>query len=323
MDFLMKKLDFDIGKAFEHEVHRKTGRLVHSHSSFEKGFYLLATFRRYLFQLNEELVALALQSCLGGLAKSFRVSYQSHNHFRFTVSCKAVGFAIYNLRRFIGASFDVYFHLWSNGAPHWGREKRLWEAEEAKQWSKVLSKNQKRLASKSSSSSKINGKRVRFAEKIVQGSPIVKSKPSGFHQSIKIGNLDVKLPCFDSPSSESPQTRGILKKSYEDVSSVQQQDDHATDEHEEIQRFSTRQCIQSSHVSKASCPPFSASFNSFIGEINRVRRLGGCVRCLELNHTGSNCSSPQGVLRVLRRVTNLSFVKPEAGQGFFEAQGAR
>jgi hypothetical protein len=26
---------------------------------------------------------------------------------------------------------------------------------------------------------------------------------------------------------------------------------------------------------------------------------------------------PQGVLRVLRRVTNLSFVKPEAGQGFF------
>jgi hypothetical protein len=26
---------------------------------------------------------------------------------------------------------------------------------------------------------------------------------------------------------------------------------------------------------------------------------------------------PQGVLRVLRRVTNLSFVKPEAGQRFF------
>jgi hypothetical protein len=123
MDFLMKKLDFDIGKAFEHEVHRKTGRLVHSHSSFEKGFYLLATFRRYLFQLNEESVALALQSCLGGLAKSFRVSYQSHNHFRFTVSCKAVGFSIYNLCIFIGASFDVYFHLLSNGAPHLEREK--------------------------------------------------------------------------------------------------------------------------------------------------------------------------------------------------------
>jgi hypothetical protein len=131
MDYLLNKLDFDIGKAFEHDVHCKTGRLIHSHSRFEKGFYLLATFRRYLFQLNEESVALALQSFLGGLAKSFRVSYESHNHFRFTVSCKAVGFAIYNLRRFIGTSFDVYFHLWSNGAPHWelkkgfGRQKKL------------------------------------------------------------------------------------------------------------------------------------------------------------------------------------------------------
>jgi hypothetical protein len=124
MDFLSKKLDFDIGKVFEREVHHKTGRFVHSHSSFERGFYLLATFRRYLFQLNEESVALAFQSCLGGHAKYFQVSYQSHNHFRFTVSCKAVGFAIYNLRRFIGASFDVYFHLWSNGAPHWEREKK-------------------------------------------------------------------------------------------------------------------------------------------------------------------------------------------------------
>jgi hypothetical protein len=65
--------------------------------------------------------------------------------------------------------------------PHIGSvKKRIWEAEEAKQWSKVLSKNQKRLASKSSSSSKINAKRVRFAERIVQASPIVKSKPSGF-----------------------------------------------------------------------------------------------------------------------------------------------
>jgi hypothetical protein len=154
------------------------------------------------------------------------------------------------------------------------------------------------LASKSSSSSKINGKRVRFAERIVQASPIVKSKPSGFPQSIKIGNLDVKLPSFDSPISESPQTRGILKKSYvlcEDVSSVQQDDDQATDEHEEIQRLSVRQCNQSSHIPKASRLPFSASFNSFFGEINRVRRLGGCVRCLELKHTGSNCSSPPKV----------------------------
>jgi hypothetical protein len=143
MDYLRNKLDFGIGKAFEHDIYRKTGSLVHSYSQYTRGFYLLATLRRYLFQLNEESVALALQSCLGGHANSFRVSYQSHNHFQFTVACKAVGFSIYNLRRFIGDSFDVYFHLWSNGAPHWEREKRLWEEEEAKQWTKVLSKSQK------------------------------------------------------------------------------------------------------------------------------------------------------------------------------------
>jgi hypothetical protein len=243
MDYLRNKLDFGIGKAFEHDVHRKTRRLVHSYSRFARGFYLLATFRRYLFQLNEESVALALQSCLGGYAKSFRVSYQSHNHFRFTVSCKAVGFSIYNLRRFIGDSFDVYFHLWSNGAPHWEREKRLWEAEEAKQWTKVLSKSQKRVASRSSSSSKCFRKRVRFAEKIVQDSPVTKSKPPGFPQFIKIGNLDVKLLC---PNSDFTQIRGVLKKSFDEVSSGQFQRGQANEEHGKTQRLPAWQCSQSS-----------------------------------------------------------------------------
>jgi hypothetical protein len=78
---------------------------------------------------------------LGGHAPFFHVVEMSHNHFRFSVSCKAVGFFVYALRRVIEISFDVYFHLWSNGAPHWEREKRLWEAEEAKKWNTVLSKS--------------------------------------------------------------------------------------------------------------------------------------------------------------------------------------
>jgi hypothetical protein len=151
------------------------------------------------------------------------------------------------------------------------------------------------LVSKSSSSSKFIRKRVRFAESIVQASPTIKYKPFRYPQSIKIGNLDVKLPCLDSEVS---QTRGILKKSFDDVSSGQQQGDQATDEHEEIQRPSARQCIQSSHFSKAPHSPFPASINSFFGEINRVRRLGGCARCLEFNHSGSNCSSPPMVCNV-------------------------
>jgi hypothetical protein len=72
----------------------------------------------HLFQLNEDSVALVLQTCLGGSALDFCVCYQSHNHYKLLVSCKAVGFAIYKLQRFIGPSFDVYIHLRSNGALH-------------------------------------------------------------------------------------------------------------------------------------------------------------------------------------------------------------
>lgn len=137
-------LDFSVGEHFE-KLLRSLGRKVHEPSRKGNVFFLLATFRRYLFQLNENSVALVLQSCLGGSASQFQVEYQSHNHFRFTVSCKQVGFSIYNPRRIIGSSFDVYFHLWSNGAPIWEREKRIWEAEEAKRWTEVVSKQGKKI----------------------------------------------------------------------------------------------------------------------------------------------------------------------------------
>jgi hypothetical protein len=138
-------LDFDVGKRFENDLYSLTGLRIHGRSRRENSFFPLATFRRYLFQLIEDSVPLALHSCLGGFESDFQVEYQSPNHFRFSVSCKDVGFAIYKLRRFVGKAFDVYFHLWSNGAPHWEREKRIWEAEEAKKWSLVLSKKQKRV----------------------------------------------------------------------------------------------------------------------------------------------------------------------------------
>jgi hypothetical protein len=96
-----------------------------------------------LFRLTKESVGLALQSCLGGRALDFHVQFLGTNHFRFSVFSKDVGFQIYKPRRVITSMFDVYFHLWSNGAPHWEHEKRLWEIEQEKEWTTALSKSSK------------------------------------------------------------------------------------------------------------------------------------------------------------------------------------
>jgi hypothetical protein len=55
---------------------------------------------------------------------------------------------VYHLYRVITSQFDAYFHLWSNGMPNWEREKHLWEEEQEKEWSIVLSKSTKRSIKK-------------------------------------------------------------------------------------------------------------------------------------------------------------------------------
>jgi hypothetical protein len=54
MDFLRSKLDFNIGRDFEKELLISSGYATHDSFGNDKGFHLLATFRRYLFQLKEE-----------------------------------------------------------------------------------------------------------------------------------------------------------------------------------------------------------------------------------------------------------------------------
>ena len=130
---LADRLDFSLRCKFEDEVDRHFGTLVHhSPPSADGSFFLLVTFHRFLFRLTEDSVSLALQACLGGRAAGFHVKFLSTNHFRFSVSCKQVGFNVYRLRRVITSQFYVYFHLWSNGMPNWEREKRLWEEEQEK-----------------------------------------------------------------------------------------------------------------------------------------------------------------------------------------------
>jgi len=183
---LTARLDFSHGRAFEEEVDHRFGTLVHYPSPSPDGsFFLLATFRRFLFRLTEDSVSLALQSCLGGRAAGFHVQFLSTNHFRFSVSCKQVGFHVYRLRRVISSQFDVYFHLWNNGMPNWEREKRIWEKEQEKEWSTVLSKSTKR------SIKKANNKRVSFAKTLVQMPP---EKPAQPLSLIRFGSHLVPLP---------------------------------------------------------------------------------------------------------------------------------
>ncbi|KAJ1255823.1 hypothetical protein BS78_K154700 [Paspalum vaginatum] len=158
---LVDRLDFNTGLQFQDEVRRIFKSPVHHPLPSSNGsFLLLVTFRRFLFRLTEESVALALQSCLGGRAECFHVKFLSNNHFRFSVFSKEVGFYVYKLRRVIGPSFDCFFHLWSNGAPHWEREKLAWEIEQQKLWTEVRRKKPKTFKPKST-------KKVSFAKNLV------------------------------------------------------------------------------------------------------------------------------------------------------------
>jgi hypothetical protein len=320
MDFLWSKLDFEIGMDFEKNILRSTGRCIHDSVCNDSGFHLLATFRRYLFQLNEDSVAIALQSCLGGLAQHYCVSFQSHNHFRFTVYCKKVGFAIYKLRRFIGASFDVYFHLWSSGAPHWDREKRLWEAGEAKKWEKVMSRNKKRLMSKSSRSPRKHTKKVHFADKLILDSPVVKSIPSVKPSTIKFGSFVFDLHSEAETARSTHERCGILKKPgflpddevffhkegntthllSSDCSKAQGSGNVSPPEGSRF--FPNPNCSgndsspleDSRSFLKPNC--FTANRNIktpvHLEVIDIARRLGKCTRCFSFNHRRMDCCAP-------------------------------
>lgn len=177
---LADKLDFSHGISFQREVLHRFNRSVHHPSSSPIGsFFLLVTFRRFTFRLTEESVALVLQSCLGGSSYGFHVTFVSENHFRISVSCKLVGFHIYALRCFIGSCFDIYFHLWNDGVAYRESDKRRWEIEQDLEWTTVLSRKQRKNSRGASVKwiKKKKVKKVRFAEKIVQDSPIKKFIP--------------------------------------------------------------------------------------------------------------------------------------------------
>jgi hypothetical protein len=82
-------------------------------------------------------VGLLLQSFIGGVTDLFRVLPLSDRVFRFSLSCKNVGFVVYRLRSYSCSVFKAYLHLWNSGGPNWIIEWQRFSEEESKSWKLV------------------------------------------------------------------------------------------------------------------------------------------------------------------------------------------
>jgi hypothetical protein len=139
---ISKQLDFSYGHKFKTNVRKRLASTVHPLGK-SNHFLLVVSFGRANFKLTEDMAAIALESCIGGIAEDLMVQCLHDRVFRFFVASKAVGFMVHALRSFSCSSFKCYFHLWSNGGPFWYKEFIKWQAECDKEWI-LVSPNKKR-----------------------------------------------------------------------------------------------------------------------------------------------------------------------------------
>lgn len=142
----LSDLSFEPGIKFESLAKQRFGCSMSSPVALSpSAFHLVASFGRSAIRLNVDSVGLILQSCLGGSAKDFNVFHLSGWMFSFSVSCKNIGFMVYNLKNFSCKSFSIFFHLWGGGGPNWRKDLTLWCDEQEAEWTTVGSKRKKKL----------------------------------------------------------------------------------------------------------------------------------------------------------------------------------
>ena len=117
-------LYFSAGAIFADKVFNHCGRSIHS-TDDTGHFIMVVSFSRHIFHLNDDSVAAALESAIGGSAIEFSVQLIRDKVFSFFVSRKQVGLCILQLRLFACPQFKCYFHLWGNGGPNWTREFKI------------------------------------------------------------------------------------------------------------------------------------------------------------------------------------------------------
>ncbi|CAN6344139.1 unnamed protein product [Urochloa humidicola] len=128
-------LDYRSSLDFQALVRDRHGASFQVSSSTSSGdFLMVVSFSRSAFRLDNDFVALILQSVLGGNAPNFRVIHQADWTFRFSVSCKLVGLMIHRLRSFSCKAFAIHFTLWRDGGLDSVREKAKYDLEQEAEW---------------------------------------------------------------------------------------------------------------------------------------------------------------------------------------------
>jgi hypothetical protein len=135
-DSLTLGLDFSPGRTFANKVKRDFFSTVHPNKN---SFHLtmVVSFDRASFRLSEDMVAIALESAIGGLCDELKVSILRDRVFSFTVSSKQIGFLIYQRHYYFCKQFKCCFHLWGRGGPNWIREFHMWQKECQVEWTLV------------------------------------------------------------------------------------------------------------------------------------------------------------------------------------------
>jgi hypothetical protein len=202
-DSIAHSLDFSHGHHFRAKVHELFSTPVNPISP-SGHFFLVASFGRFGFRLDELNVCLALSSCLGCAFEEIYITKLSERVFRFSVCSKAVGFLIHNFKHFSCPRFVCYFHLWGNGGPNWQREFSRWHSEQEAKWS-------------SGSRSRLRSRPHSGCDRGIQNSVPVRQSFARIHNAIDqrpsvltganlvpLGNRSNPLPSPDPVSSAIP-----------------------------------------------------------------------------------------------------------------------
>lgn len=92
-------LDFSYGLSFKSKVKERFRSTVHPLGKSDQ-FLMTVSFGRAKFKLTEDMVGIALESCVGGNCDDFFIVQLSLRVFCFSVASRYVGFMIYALRSF-------------------------------------------------------------------------------------------------------------------------------------------------------------------------------------------------------------------------------